>query len=110
MGVALDQRLEGREHGLRFVAHEVQSTDYRVTIRKGRVDKIQEVQGAIAVRTLEVKGAGESLVLVDEQRNLSASVRDLRLDRLKKLPEGFPHARPEERLYVLILRRRLRDE
>ena len=88
-----------------FVAHEVESTDYRVTIRKGRVDKIQEVQGAIAVRTLEVKGAGESLVLVDEQGNTSAPMRDVRLDRRKKLPEGFPHARPEERVYVLILRR-----
>ncbi|MGQ0612254.1 MAG: ABC transporter permease [Planctomycetaceae bacterium] len=80
-----------REDGeLAYTVHEKERTAYLVRIRKGRVERIQQREGAVPHDRVEVQGEQEHLLYALREGEDSEPLRDTALTLRQPLPPGFP--------------------
>jgi len=106
---AIPERIPGRIHDymahdgtIRYAFTEVAEREYRIRLRRGKVDKIQRREGAVTVERIEVRGERAVAQLFgSEGQATSPELRDFALVDGEPLPEAIAaHASGK----VLILR------
>ena len=66
---------------------EISEQIYRVKLRRGKIDKIQRVEGARTLKKLEIQGDREYIQPLNDDS--APKVRNVTLQRRKPLPEGL---------------------
>jgi ABC-type dipeptide/oligopeptide/nickel transport system permease subunit len=86
-----------------YMAQEFAESEYRVKVRRGKVDRrgIKLREGAQTVDRIEVKGPNAYLQLIDEQGEAGEKLYDLTLEPRKPLPDAL-----KDKGRILILRMR----
>jgi ABC-type dipeptide/oligopeptide/nickel transport system permease subunit len=80
-------RMRSEDGTITFLAQEIDTTEYRIKIRRGRVDRIARLAGAERVDRVEVAGAESYLQVLPEEGEPGPPLRDLVLERRKPLPD-----------------------
>jgi oligopeptide transport system permease protein len=86
-----------------YTAQEFEEKEYRVKVRRGKVDRrgIKLREGAQVVDRIEVKGENAYMQLLDDQGNAGEKLRDLVLEQRQPVPDVL-----KDKGRILILRRR----
>ncbi|MEM8885419.1 MAG: ABC transporter permease [Planctomycetota bacterium] len=92
----------GTDGTIRYRVLEVAEREYRIRVRRKRVERIQKKEGAVSVKSLEVKGASAVARLIDaDAKPYGPELRDIALTRRRPLPDALKEF---EKSKVLLLR------
>ncbi|MHC4547216.1 MAG: ABC transporter permease [Planctomycetota bacterium] len=92
----------GRDGVITYTVHEIEEVEYRIKIRRGKIDRITRLEGAQRVDRIEVKGAEEYLQVLGDDGPTGPERHDLVLERRRPLPASLA---TEGRILLLRQRR-----
>jgi len=89
---------------LEYTAHEIEETEYRIKLRRGKVARkgIKRLEGALTVDRLEISGDNAYLQVIDQDGASGVRIRDVVIEPKKALP---PALKTTARVIVVKVRR-----
>jgi len=79
----------GEDGVITYTAHEIVEAEYRIKIRREKIDRITRLAGAERVERIEVKGAEEYLQVLGDEGPAGPEYHDLVLERGEPLPDAL---------------------
>ncbi|MHC5050886.1 MAG: ABC transporter permease [Planctomycetota bacterium] len=79
----------GEDGVITYVAHEIEEVEYRIKIRRGKIDRITRLAGAQRVDRIEVKGEEEYLQVLGDEGPTGPEHYDVVLERRRPLPDAL---------------------
>ncbi len=87
---------------LEYLVHEYADTEYRLKLRKGRVESIRRTEGAAPVEAIRVSGSHEFVQRLSSGGPVGPEIHDVLLEGDGALPEGLPS---DGSILMLLVRR-----
>ena len=79
----------GEDGVITYTAHEIEEVEYRIKIRRGKIDRITRLEGAQRVDRIQVEGTDEYLQVLGEDGPTGPKHHDLVLERRRPLPAAL---------------------
>jgi ABC-type dipeptide/oligopeptide/nickel transport system permease subunit len=79
----------GHDGVITYTVHEIEDVEYRIKIRRGKIDRITRLEGAQRVDRIEVKGEEEYLQVLGDEGPTGPEHHDLVLERRRPLPDAL---------------------